>query len=148
VGLPEPAQVAQLLDTLYVQPPAHLAGLVWFRLPLAGDRRAWPLATLQAVVHRQPLRSDVQVTVQQQGPLYELHLHNRGNIAAPLPAQLTATAQGCEAGDGVQGYRLQAPLTALNFVRQQPGQLRAGQSRAIGWVRCQQLDQGGFRVTP
>jgi hypothetical protein len=148
-----PEQVAELLRTLNNGPVPQLAGLIWFRLPLAGDRRAWPLATLQAVVHQQPLRSNVQVEVQQQGDLYEVRLTNTGNLAAPLPAQLSSAATGCEAGDGAQGYRLQRPLDTLIFTRQQTGQLPAGHSRTLGWVRCShvaqgQVTQGEFRVTP
>lgn len=158
-----PEQLAELLRTLDNSPVPHLAGLIWFRLPLLGDRRAWPLATLQAVVHQQPLRSNLQVEVQQTGDLYELRLTNTGNLAAPLPATISSAATGCEAGDGVQGYRLQRPLDTLVFTRQQTGQLSAGGSRALGWVRCRQLAQGHaipgqsiqgqvvqgeFRVTP
>ncbi|MGY4531757.1 hypothetical protein ACVW0Y_000867 [Pseudomonas sp. TE3786] len=148
----EPAQVAELLRTLDNSPVPQLAGLIWFRLPLAGDRRAWPLVTLQAVMHRQALHSDVQVTVQQQADanaeLYELRLTNPGNLPAALPPHLSNASASCQAGDGAQGYRLQRAANSLEFVRQQPGQLAAGHSRALGWLRCSQLDQGGFRVTP
>lgn len=144
----EPQQVAQLLTQLHEAAIPHLAGLIWFRLPLPGDRRAWPLVTLQAVLHRQALRGDVQVTSQRQGSVYELHLVNHGNVAASLPSEITNPVPGCEAGDGVQGYRLQRAIGSVQFLRQQPGRLLAGQSRALGWLRCQQLDQGAFRVTP
>lgn len=144
----DPQQVAALLKQLQSTPINHLTGLIWFRLPLADDRRAWPLATLQAVLHQQPLRGDVQVVVLEQGSLYEVRVTNRGNASAPLPAELTTLAQGCEAGDGARNYRLQRPLDNPRFVRQQPAQLAAGQTRVVGWVRCHHLDQGGFRVTP
>ncbi len=47
--LADPQQVAGLAADLRADPPKHLAGLIWFRLPLAGDRRAWSLTTLGAV---------------------------------------------------------------------------------------------------
>ena len=47
--LADPQQVAGLAADLRAYPPKHLAGLIWFRLPLAGDRRAWSLTTLGAV---------------------------------------------------------------------------------------------------
>ncbi|PTQ67626.1 DUF3142 domain-containing protein [Pseudomonas sp. GV071] len=143
----KPEDVATLLRDMQAAPIPHLAGLIWFRLPLAGDRRAWPLATLQAVLHQQPLRGDIQVTVQQQGELYELRLVNSGNLNAPLPARIYNDAARCESGDGVQGYRLHRASNTLEFVRQPPGQLAAGQSRVLGWLRCSQLDHGGFRVS-
>ena len=45
-----PTQVAALLHDLERTPPAHLAGVVWFRLPAEGDARVWSLSTLQAVI--------------------------------------------------------------------------------------------------
>ncbi len=143
----KPIEVATLLRDLQAAPVPHLAGLIWFRLPLAGDRRAWPLVTLQAVLHQQPLRGDLQVTVQQRGELYELRLVNSGNLSAPLPARIHNDAVSCESGDGVQGYRLHRSPNRLEFIRQPAGQLAAGQSRALGWLRCSQLDHGGFRVS-
>jgi hypothetical protein len=39
--LADPLQLSQFAVALRADPPAHLAGLIWFRLPLANDRRAW-----------------------------------------------------------------------------------------------------------
>ena len=148
----DPQKVATLLENLQDASVANLTGLIWFRLPLAGDRRAWPLATLQAVVHQQPLRSDLQVEVQQLGALYEVRVVNRGNLSAPLPSDIHGSGKGCEAADGVQGFRVEQSFDSLHFKRPQSGtqsrHLLAGQSRAVGWARCQQLDQGGFSATP
>ncbi len=145
----DPDQVAALLTELKASPPEHLQGLLWFRLPLPADRRAWPLATLQAVVHGQPLRSDIQLTIHQQGALSELSLINHGNRSAALPKQLSIAASACEAGDAIGGYRLQQPLdNPVIFTRQTATQLAAGHSLAIGWLRCGQLDQGRSHVAP
>lgn len=145
----EPDQVAALLTDLKASPPEHLQGLLWFRLPLPADRRAWPLATLQAVVHGQPLRGDIQLEIHQQGALSELSLINNGNRSAALPKQLTVAASACSAGDAIGGYRLQQPLdNPVAFTRQTATQLPAGQRQAIGWLRCVQLDQGRSHVTP
>jgi len=148
----DPQQIASLLKDLNHQPPAHLQGLLWFRLPLPNDRRAWPLTTLQAVIDNQPLRSDLRLSLAQQGPLGELHLINHGNLSAALPRQLQIAAHGCEAGDAIGGYRLQQPLDNPATFTLQPNDTRpplaAGQHLAIGWLRCAQFDQGGFRATP
>ena len=148
----QPEQVASLLDDLKRQPPAHLQGLLWFRLPLPGDRRAWPLTTLQAVVHGQPLHSAIQLSLEQQGPLGELRLINQGTVGAALPRQLQITAQGCEAGDALGGYRLHQPLGNPVTYTLQPNDprppLAAGQSLAVGWLRCSEFVHGGSHVTP
>ncbi len=145
----EPEQVAALLNQLKDSPPDHLQGLLWFRLPLPGDRRAWPLTTLQAVVHGQPLRGDIHIDIQQRGSLSELSLINTGNRSAALPKQLSIAATDCEAGDAIGGYRLHQPLdNPITFTRPTSTQLPAGQRLAVGWLRCGQLDQGRSHATP
>jgi hypothetical protein len=143
----DPMHVAKLLSELQDTPIPHLSGLIWFRLPLADDRRAWPLVTLQAVMQQQPLRSDLQVTVLQHGNSYDIRLVNRGNLSAALPQRIYAN-EACEFGDGSLTYRLQQTTYAVEFVRQQPGYLPAGQISILGWLHCSQMDQGGFSVTP
>ncbi|MBX9755654.1 MAG: DUF3142 domain-containing protein, partial [Pseudomonadaceae bacterium] len=142
----EPQQVAELIHTLQQAPPAQLAGLVWFRLPLAGDRRAWPLRTLLAVASAQPLHAELQLTIEQAGQLSELSLHNNGNLSAALPEQIAVTAEHCDGADAVGGYRLQQRGNRLIWQRQAAGQLAAGQQLALGWARCAQINQGVLRA--
>lgn len=147
----DPRQVAGLLQRLHQDRPQHLAGLIWFRLPLAGDRRAWPYATLRAVALGEPLAADLQVTVEQpggQGVLHEFSLTNAGNIPAPLPGRLEIAARDCQAFDALPGYRMQRSDDGLVLERQASADLAAGQRRALGWARCSELDQGGIHVRP
>lgn len=144
----DPQQVAALLKELRDAPPPHLGGLIWFRLPLEGDRRAWPLPTLLAVVRGQPLSAALSVAVRQTGELSELSLGNGGTLAAALPARIEITAQNCEAADAVGVYRVQRRPDGLLFLRQAEGQLPAGRQQALGWARCHTLDQGAIRVQP
>lgn len=142
----EPQQVAALLTELRDAPPAHLAGIIWFRLPLAGDRRAWPLDTLLAVVRGQPLQPALALQRQQHGALSELQLFNHGTLASALPARIDLPARACEAADGLGAYRVETTARGLTFTRQHPGQLAAGSQRALGWARCAQIDQGAMHV--
>lgn len=142
----EPRQVAELLAQLRRDPPAHLAGIIWFRLPLAGDRRAWPLATLLAVVRGQPLQAALRVTRQQNGALSTLQLLNQGNLASALPSRIELPAQGCEAADGLGAYRVSQTAQGLHFTLKHPAQLAAGSQRALGWARCAQIDPGAPHV--
>lgn len=144
----DPQQVAELLKVLRDAPPPHLGGLIWFRLPLDGDRRAWPLPTLLAVVRGQPLSAALAVELSRTGELSELSLHNGGTLAAALPARIEITAQNCEAADAVGVYRVQRIPDGLLFLRQAAGQLPAGRQQALGWARCHTLDQGAVRVEP
>ncbi len=56
-----PQTVATFLNTLETSRPRHLAGIVWFRLPTADDRRAWSLSTWRAVLRGQPLTPQLRV---------------------------------------------------------------------------------------
>ncbi|HEJ9173151.1 DUF3142 domain-containing protein [Serratia nevei] len=146
-----PQQIADFLQTLAQQTPPRLRGIIWFRLPLADDRRAWSLATLRAVIERQPLNVDWQVKFRpqpQQNGLYDLIIHNNGPVDAPLPQEVAIRADDCLAADAVGNYRLESAPQRQRFIRISGDQLRAGQSRPLGWLRCQQLTPGGTLVTP
>ncbi|ROM80387.1 hypothetical protein BK654_05745 [Pseudomonas brassicacearum] len=146
--LADPQQVAGLTAALRAEPPKHLAGLIWFRLPLAGDRRAWSLTTLGAVARGDRLDSRLGVHLQEQDGLYDIQLVNRGNLDSPWPQRLTLAVGGCDGVDALAGYTLQQTPGLLTFTRIQEGRLAAGAQRAIGWARCTKIDQGGFNVYP
>jgi hypothetical protein len=142
----QPQQVAALLAQLRSEHLQGLAGIVWFRLPLAHDRRAWPLATLLAVARGQPLKAELALGYHQQGAVSELQLSNLGNLNSELPARIELTASQCEAADALGAYRVERTERGLRFIRRQPGQLAAHEQRALGWARCATIDQGGMHV--
>lgn len=146
--LADPQQVAGLAADLRADPPKHLAGLIWFRLPLAGDRRAWSLTTLGAVARGDSLDSRLALQWEQQGGLYDIRLVNQGNLDSPWPQRLTLAVGACDGVDALAGYTLQQTPGLLTFTRIQEGRLAAGSQRAIGWARCTKIDQGGFNVYP
>lgn len=140
----DPEQVAALISTLENDPLKGFVGFIWFRLPLEGDRRAWPLRTLQAVIHHEPLRADVLLQNVREGELHQLSLYNAGNISADLPQQFQVIGKNCEALDAIGGYRLQRTATHLIWQRiatTPPRRLKAGQHYAVGWARCETLSQ-------
>ncbi|MEX3241755.1 DUF3142 domain-containing protein [Serratia quinivorans] len=146
-----PQQIADFLHQLNAQTTPHLRGIIWFRLPLADDRRAWSLTTLRAVIENQPLSVNwlVKISPQpQQNGLNDLILHNNGPIDAPLPHEIVITASDCLAADTAGNYRLESEPQRQRFILISGDQLRAGQSRPLGWLRCQQLTPGGTLVTP
>ncbi|BBP73843.1 hypothetical protein PHLH6_58470 [Pseudomonas sp. Seg1] len=146
--LADPLQLSQLGKALREDPPAHLAGLIWFRLPLANDRRAWSLTTLRAVARGDALHSQLGLSFSEQGGLYDITLNNPGNLDSPWPARITIKAQGCEGADALTGYSLQQSPDLLTFTRLRDGRLPADGQRAIGWARCAHIDQGGSHVDP
>jgi len=146
--LADPLQLSQLGLALRADPPVHLAGLIWFRLPLANDRRAWSLTTLRAVARGDQLASRLGVTLREHDGLYDIRLDNPGNLDSAWPARITLKAQSCEGADALAGYSLQQSPDLLTFTRLRDGRLPAGGQRAIGWARCANIDQGGSHVDP
>ncbi|QHC98598.1 DUF3142 domain-containing protein [Pseudomonas sp. R84] len=146
--LADPLQLSQLGKALREDPPAHLAGLIWFRLPLANDRRAWSLTTLRAVSRGEQLASQLGVVLSEYNGLYDIRLDNPGNLDSAWPARITLKAQSCEGADALAGYSLQQSPDLLTFTRLRDGRMPAGGQRAIGWARCAHIDQGGSHVDP
>ncbi|ATE74892.1 DUF3142 domain-containing protein [Pseudomonas frederiksbergensis] len=146
--LADPQQLSKLGAELRADPPAHLAGLIWFRLPLANDRRAWSLTTLIAVARGDTLDSRMGLKLSAQDGLYDISLSNQGNLDSVWPERLTLAVQGCEGADALAGYALQQRPDLLTFTRLRDGRIPAGGQRAIGWARCAHIDQGGSNVYP
>ncbi|MFJ7313268.1 DUF3142 domain-containing protein [Pseudomonas sp. NPDC098747] len=144
----DPQQLSLLGKALRDDPPKHLAGLIWFRLPLANDRRAWSLTTLRAVARGEALHSQLGVTFSEQNGLYDIKLNNNGNLDSAWPAEITLKARDCEGADALAGYSLQQSPDLLTFTRLRDGRLPANGQRAIGWARCAHIDQGGSHVDP
>jgi hypothetical protein len=146
--LADPQQLSRLASELRADPPAHLAGLIWFRLPLAHDRRAWSLTTLRAVARGDALDSRLELKLSAQEGLYEIGVSNEGNLDSAWPERLALAVKGCEGADALAGYALQQSPDLLTFTRLRDGRLVAGEQRAIGWARCAQIDQGASHVLP
>ena len=94
-----PLDVTAFIDTLRDDPPAHLAGLVWFRVPTAEDDRAWSLETWHAVMDGRALSSgdaigaSVEPSAEFPG-LSDVYLHNRGAVDVMIPERVTITSSG------------------------------------------------------
>ncbi|MDB5996253.1 MAG: hypothetical protein JWP42_3389 [Pseudomonas sp.] len=146
--LADPRQLSELATELRNDPPAHLAGLIWFRLPLANDRRAWSLATLRAVARGDALDSRLALKLSAQNGLYDISVSNQGNLDSAWPERLTLAVKGCDGADALAGYALQQSPDLLTFTRVRDGRIAAGGQRAIGWARCVNIDQGASNVHP
>jgi len=146
--LADPQSLRTLGTELRDDPPEHLAGLIWFRLPLANDRRAWSLTTLRAVARADVLDSQLTLQLSADNGLYDIGISNQGNLDSPWPERLTLAVSGCDGADALAGYALQQRPDLLTFTRLRDGRIPAGGQRAIGWARCVHIDQGGSNVHP
>jgi len=132
-----PAAVAAFLRSLKQQPPPRLAGIVWFRLPVAGDQRAWSTATWKVVVTGGDLsvRLAGEVHPADTSARQTLTLRNDGAIDAELPSALLLRPP-CVGVAAAGPYVLDRRGQEGVFLRGEKGLLRAGARIAAGTVQC------------
>jgi len=144
-----PAAVIDLLKRLRRTPPAQWSGVVWFRLPVAGDRRAWTLDTLRQVIAGRTPVADVAIELRaaDNGAL-DIVAVNRGGIATRPPAFRLVGAT-CATHDASMGWSVdstfadQPRLIPIESLRIPPGR-----SDPVGWVRCTSQPQVVPDVAP
>jgi hypothetical protein len=127
--------VDEFLSETRANHPANLTGIVWFRLPVAGDQRIWSIATLAAVVRGLPLVDRRALRVESDGfGARQIELINAGTVDAPLPRAVRFPS--CVAADGLNGYSVEHAADHVSFVRRDASMLHPGDWAAIGWARC------------
>jgi hypothetical protein len=130
----QPAALTAFLRKLHTDPPAHLQGIVWFRLPVSGDRRTWSYQTWVAVMdgryHAVPLLPELQSHT---NGMLTVVLNNPNDMDVELP-RLLVLNHACEVGDGANAYVFNPDKAS--FSRQQEGLLHGHAQRVIGWIRC------------
>ena len=124
----DPKVLQTFVQRLQNQTDAKLKGIIWFRLPLEGDKRVWPLNTLIAVAQQGELAAKIELMISSdnnatnqaqltaentlkshkmpQSQLFQLSLINRGNIAGELPVLLSLAGHACSGYDAQNGYRV------------------------------------------
>jgi hypothetical protein len=139
----DPALVAGLVREWTRERPRELAGLLWYRLPVADDRRNWPWPALRAVMAGRSPRGEPRAVVREPEPgLAEVDLLNAGDgdAALPSPVRIRWGHETLLAADGLAGYRIaEAPgpdgLRLTLPDRPTPPRLRPGERRQIAWLR-------------
>ena len=137
----DPAAMAGLVRGWTADRPAALAGIVWYRLPSAGDRLNWPGPTFEAVRAGRIPRAEVAAEARSPSPgLIEIDLVNRGEAEAPWPGLLRVGWRDLRlmAADGLSGYRVgpDGPGGARIERRDRPEDpSRPGDRRTIAWLR-------------
>ncbi len=135
----DPHVLQDFTRQLAADPPAGLAGIVWFRLPTEQDARAWSLATWRAVLTQSPVDPVIaaQLRSTDDPQLFDLVLANTGVGDGTPPATVRVTGR-CAAADGINGYFMQRDADGVSFQAREPGLLKPGGQRPIGWLRCAQ----------
>lgn len=148
----DPGDLAALVARWTKDRPQPLRGVIWYRLPVAGDALNWRWPTLDAVLAgRAPTsRLRLEATTAQPSDLFVI---NDGERDEPLPQRIEARWENARAtaSDASEGYELAAPPAAETLVFQLTGNARLyrlppGARRHIGWIRCE--PSAPIRVSP
>ncbi|HYG64087.1 MAG TPA: DUF3142 domain-containing protein [Thermoanaerobaculia bacterium] len=149
----DPAAMAGLVREWTRERPRELAGILWYRLPSAGDRLNWARPTFQAVLAGRTPRSGLRAERRAPEPgLVEIELRNDGEADAPWPPSLRIRWSAGEllAADGLAGYRMRrhGPLE-IDLERGPSGDpLRPGERRTVAWLRFASPTEVSLEVSP
>jgi hypothetical protein len=118
--------------------PRELAGVVWFRVPVAGDRLAWGWPTLARVIRGEAPAAELAVEVRDAGDgLVQVMVHNKGSASARAAARVEATiARPIVTADAAGSYALaEMGAERVVFTAAEPPEVRAGEEVLVGWLR-------------
>ncbi len=124
--------------------PAAMTGVIWYRLPVAGDQLNWRWQTLSAVMAgRQPAPANVTVEVRPTPEgAREIVLCNGGESDAREIPRITVRWKNATllAADSLAGCDMSRTADTLQFTSGAAWnqRLHAGEQRVIGWVRLNQ----------
>lgn len=136
--------MADLVSHWRAEAPALLESVVWYRLPVVGDRMNWPLEVLEKVMQGTPLKRGWSTSLEvSEAGHREIKIEQTGDAPDDLPPVVRVTWTGGEplAADGLMGYQVaeMGPgILALKLVN--PGRMpRAlpGTKLVIGWLRVE-----------
>ena len=135
----DPAALAGLVRDWTADRPRELAGIVWYRLPVDGDRRNWSWPTLAAVMAGRVPRPETRLVRREPAPgLIEIDLVNEGDGDASWPAavRIRWKGEGLLAADALAGYRARGSAAGtLRIEGSGDRLLRPGERRVIAWLR-------------
>lgn len=138
-----PDDLAALVAEWARDRPANLTGVIWYRLPVAGDALNWRWPTLAAVMEGRAPASRLRLESSDAQPS-ELIASNDGERDEALPELVEARWDGARlvASDALENYELEPSSRANSLVfRRLPGaalsRLPPGARRPIGWIRCE-----------
>ncbi|HEV2854396.1 MAG TPA: DUF3142 domain-containing protein [Thermoanaerobaculia bacterium] len=135
----DPAAMAGLIREWTHERPKELQGILWYRLPVEGDRRNWTWPTLRAAMAGRAPRSEVRAAMRKPEPgLVQVDIANQGEAEAPWPSPIRIRWQGEApiATDGLAVYKVvsKSPSDIL-LVRSGAGFLRPGARSPVAWLR-------------
>jgi hypothetical protein len=130
----DPDDVAAFVRRLATRPITGVEGIVWFRMPVAGDDQTWSPATFARVVTGHASEARARITLVERGAdRFDVVVTNPSDGLVDLPPVHVEGA--IAAADLVQGYREQKPGRW-----DAPRRSLAGKEQlVIGWIHGKDL---------
>lgn len=140
----DPAAMAMLMRDLEASRPATMRGVIWYRLPVDGDRLNWAWPTMRSVMRGMVPEPSLQLLAQRDGQgLVEVQVMNAGDAESTLPTEVAVRwhePSRLLAADGLTGMEADRSTDAVIFRRVSDatgGRLRPGERRSLGWLRLE-----------
>lgn len=134
----DPAAMAGLVRGWTAERPAELLGVLWYRLPVPGDRLNWTAPALAAVMAGREPRAAVKAVSREPEPgLVEIDLVNEGDGEAPWPSPVRVRWKDDTflTADGLGGYRMRKEGDREILLERADSLSRPGERRVVAWLR-------------
>ena len=138
----DPFEMAGLLKSWERSRPLTMEGVIWYRLPVKGDRLNWRWVTLSTVMSGTTPRRGLHAGVNYpQTGLAEVYLVNDGQMdeSPDVSIHLEWDARGLLGADGLNGFsRTQTNPTSIRLERagpEDPRMIAPGEKWMVGWLR-------------
>jgi hypothetical protein len=102
----DPQSIASMVRQWTGAPPAGMAGIIWYRLPVEGEAMNWRSVTLHAVMAgRAPAANIVVQVIRTEPALLDIYLANTGDADGPYRCSIVTTmaASDAVASEGMNG---------------------------------------------
>ncbi|MGB0745039.1 MAG: DUF3142 domain-containing protein [Opitutales bacterium] len=138
----EPGEMAELVRKLKLQRPDNCLGIIWYRLPIGGERLNWDPLTWRSVMQGKAATGGWKVLANdKQDGAIEIELIQQSSVAIRPPAQVLVGWSGATAvaWDGQRNYTVRdrpGQGLALEWPKLQEAPLLPKETRwTIGWLR-------------
>ncbi len=147
----DPTEMARLAQQLTSAPPAHCLGVIWFRLPVAGDRLNWSPRTLQTMLEGKIPTRRLSITPEwneSSDGLATIYLENTGDTALSFPPEISLSWDATPTalpiawdGNGIFTMTINRNMHTVHIsTKALPASatLAPDQRLALGWLRFRQ----------
>lgn len=141
-ALADPVASARLVREWETDRPKGLEGIIWYRLPVEGDRRNWPWETFELVVRGDISKTEPVLEATPGTGARDLSVANHGKYPVRLPRTIIVKSEVI-AADGGGAYRVERAGEGVRFLLRDDvwPWLDPGKRIASGWLRLREGEQ-------